>query len=526
MNNLKIKIEKKSNNTTVKIQCYITLILLNLEINEIVKTFKEEFRKVAVICIEKFLKELDNQLKKELKEHSIIRFYNRTILTSLGKVSIRCRQTLEGVRYSIPLLKCIGIKDKRRLIEECLELDIKNCLFTSFRKALVIGGMNYSLSTLWKEFQRSGSNFRYKIQEILKYYESGTKVSEVLNKYFAIVMIDGIWVKEQPKRRKKGGNNKRKRVKKREVKCARLVIGIEDSSGKMHWNKPLVYSSFENSKTFIKNCSNFFNVTAKLHRIPNVLVLSDGAPLGKNFAKKYPETAYWQLDWWHLWKKVRLGCSIMEDLYDHIWDLLNRGHLDKATKKLENILEQAIIYKELLTDKVGEIENFQKFNKLKKTNLKWWDRKIKTLKGLVSYLKNQKDGIYGVGGLLGRVDAKYWMWGSGPVERLQAVMIGYRMKGQGRMWSTSGGSNMLSQLSWYWNGSEVEEYLQEIFNIAQLWVNDELYSISQKKKKKKSNIMTFPKQGRFPTLNTGKNQSDLHTLFTGIQNNNTLDLVA
>jgi hypothetical protein len=527
MININLKLHKQSNETHVKIQCYISFILLSLEINEIIKKIKEEFREVALKCIEEFLKELDNIIvKEELKEHEIIRFYNRSLLTSLGEVVFRCRQTLNGITYSIPLLDYIGIKDKRRITGECIGEGVKSCLFTTFRKALVIGGMSYCLSTLWKEFQVSGINLRYRYQEIVKYYEAGKEDSEILRNYFAIVMVDGIWIKLQPEKKEKGKSYKKKRVKKKEVKCARLVIGVKDNSGQMHWNEPIVYSSFDRSKKFIKDCSKFFNIVAQLDKIPNILVISDGASMGKNFAKAYPETAHWQLDWWHLWKKVRQGCSIMEGLYEHIWDLLNGGALDEAIKDLENISQQATTYKELLTDKVREIKDFQKFNNLKRTNSNWWNRKIQFLQDLISYLKNQKDGIYGVKGLLGKVDAKYWLWGSGPVERLQAVMIAHRMKGHGKMWSNTGGENMISQLSYFWNGTELQDYMEEIFNIAQLWNNDELYCNSQKKSQHRSNIIYFPAQGRFPLLNTGKNQSDLHTLFTNIQHTKPLDLAA
>lgn len=527
MININLKLQKQSDTTHVIIQCYISLNLLSLEINEIVKTFKEEFQKAAVKCIEEFLKELDNIIvKEELKEHEIIRFYNRTLLTSIGEVLCRCRQTLKGVRYKIPLLEYLGIKDKKRIIEECIGEGVKSCLFTTFRKALVIGGMNYCLSSLWKEFQRSGSNQRYKLQEIVKYYEAGKEDIGILRNYFAIVMLDGIWLKLQPQKKENGKSYKKQRVKKKEVKCARVVIGIEDKCGKMHWNEPIVYSSFDRSKKFIKNCSKFFNIAVQLDKIPNILVLSDGASMGKNFAKEYPHTAHWQLDWWHLWKKVRQGCSIMEGLYEHIWDLLNGGALDEAIKELENISQQAITYKELLNDKVREIKDFQKFNKLKRTNSNWWNRKIQFLQDLISYLKNQKDGIYGVKGLLGKVDAKYWLWGSGPVERLQAVMIAHRMKGHGKMWSTQGGENMIVQLSCYWNGSELQENMEEIFNLAQLWNNDEFYYNSEKKNQNKGNIIQFPKQGRFPILNTGKNQSALHELLANIQHTKPLVLAA
>ena len=82
--NLSLKKNSNKDKVNVKIQCYICFVLLNLEINEIIKTFKEEFRKAAVSAIEQFLSELDNVIIEELGEHKKIRFFNRTIITSLG----------------------------------------------------------------------------------------------------------------------------------------------------------------------------------------------------------------------------------------------------------------------------------------------------------------------------------------------------------------------------------------------------------------------------------------------------------
>lgn len=80
----------------------------------------------------------------------------------------------------------------------------------------------------------------------------------------------------------------------------------------------------------------------------------------------------------------------------------------------------------------------------------------KDLEDLIKYLKNNRDGIYGVSAFIGKIPGEYLPFGTGPVERLQAVMIAYRMKDQGKHWSVNGASNLVALLSREWNGEDVE----------------------------------------------------------------------
>ena len=99
----------------------------------------------------------------------------------------------------------------------------------------------------------------------------------------------------------------------------------------------------------------------------------------------------------------------------------------------------------------------------------WSSRKLKELNALITYLDNNKDGIYGVKAYQGKIPGEYLPFSSGPVERLQAVMIAYRMKGQGKHWGMEGAENLAWLLGREWNGKSLEERLDSLHMGLEEW---------------------------------------------------------
>ena len=189
--------------------------------------------------------------------------------------------------------------------------------------------------------------------------------------------------------------------------------------------------------------------------------------MGRRFCEFYPGKAVWQLDWWHLWDRVHNGCRFEPDLEKKIWDLLNAEKLDEAIAILS-------AYSEVMTSmeaKVREISKSLCDDSALKVNpsIFWSSRKLKELNALITYLDNNRDGIYGVKAYQGKIPGEYLPFGSGPVERLQAVMIAYRMKGQGKHWGMEGAENLAWLLGREWNGKSLEETLDSLHMGLEEW---------------------------------------------------------
>lgn len=254
-----------------------------------------------------------------------------------------------------------------------------------------------------------------------------------------------------------------RRSKSREAKVARLVLLVPKEDGTWETIGPYVYSDCVSAERFMKDCAIFFNAVAGLHRVDRILVMSDGCSWGRSLCRHYPGKAFWQLDWWHLWRAVKKGCRVQEGLYDQVWDLLNAEKLDGALSLLKKTAEKVEQYLALCRQKLDEVQQDQELVPLRRSAEKRLKKNVKHLHALVTYLDNNRDGVYGVKNA--PEAAGGWIWGTGPVERLQGVMVGYRMKKQGRTWSEAGADNMLAALMELWNrplsGPELARLLEE-----------------------------------------------------------------
>lgn len=492
----------------VKVSHETEIILQNFSITSIVAVIKEVFMKGALETVRQILEGLDALLMKEAGQNfGVTKKEKRTLKTSIGKLNFYCRYGYEKGKHRVPLLEFIGVKKYQRMTDDGKELGNLASLFTSFRKALRIAGFCCSLATLWKNVQKSGKVYRKRVDDVLYYYSEGEPCYSAHPKDFAVVMMDEIWLRRREKR------------KFLMVKTARLVVARYKEES-YHFEPLRVFASgVLSQEAFVKKASRFFDAVSGLNAIQHIMVLTDGCSMGKNFCELYPGRAVWQLDWWHLWNYVHNACKFEKDFEQEIWGLLMVEKRDEA-----------LVLLQLYLDVMKEIENkLKEFEKqitangkpLVKPKIFWNARQREHIEKLISYLKKNRDGIYGVKAFQGKVPAEYLAFGSGPVERLQAVMIAYRMKKQGKHWTVEGAENLVTLLTKEWNGEEVEAVLQQALGELDEWERSCLKDALEvpdeeeipKKKKCHSRPFCVEPRSTLTILQRGKVESFYHPLY-------------
>ena len=162
-----------------------------------------------------------------------------------------------------------------------------------------------------------------------------------------------------------------------------------------------------------------------LSKARNVLVLGDGDPWIKNIAQGPYFMATYQLDWRHLIVKTHQTFSHQPKLVSELTDCLYSG-------RGEEMLSTVKLAKLLCED----------------------EEKRQKIADLVTYIENNRDGLYGSRSLRDSVEAKGVLVGStGAMEKNIGVVIGRRFKKQGMSWTIEGANNLLKlRTLWYNDG--------------------------------------------------------------------------
>jgi len=220
---------------------------------------------------------------------------------------------------------------------------------------------------------------------------------------------------------------------------------------------------------FLRKAQKFFNATSSLAKVSKIMVLTDGCDMGRKFCARYPAgQAVWQLDWWHLFNSIHKGCKFDKDLEKEVCELVRVEKIDEALAILQAYCE-AMKYMEKELEKTIINEVNRNTPGLVTPKAFWSTRQRDLLEKCKTYLTNNKDGIYGVRAYVNDIPAEYLAFGTGPVERLQAVMIAYRMKKQGKHWSVNGADNLIQLLSKEWNGEDLERIIEESIEGLSEW---------------------------------------------------------
>ena len=458
--NITVKTTKHANELRLNISIQTEIALKGYLLSDIVLTLKKEIFEIILKVIALILENIDDIILKEKpKKVRICKILDRTIKTFFGDVHFCCRQAKVEKQYSIPLLELIGLKKFERVTENALELPMNACTKTSYRKAAELSDSNISITSLWRYLQKRSEKYIKSIDDALFCFQEGDYSAKASDKDFAVVMIDEIWVR---------GIKKKKWVK---IKTARLRVTRHKFDDTYDCEPVCVYAGIASQEAFLKKAASFFNAQKGLNNIKNIIVITDGCPMGREFCKFYPEKAKWQLDWWHLWDKVNAGCSIEKGLNSKIWDLLNVEQPNQALELLKSYLQKADSLKEKMQEfcKTMEVNDFDKSNVSIEFKAFYSKHKLQKLQNLITYIQNNIKGIYAVKSFVKKIPAEYLFFGSGPVERLQAVMIAYRMKKQGKHWSKNGANNMVALLVKEWNGDSAQQIIDTLLSDLKEW---------------------------------------------------------
>jgi hypothetical protein len=167
-----------------------------------------------------------------------------------------------------------------------------------------------------------------------------------------------------------------------------------------------------------------------LSKARNLLVLGDGDPWIRNIAQGPYFMATYQLDWRHLMVKIHQVFSDHPKLVSELIDYLYSGQGEKmlTTVKLARLL----------------CENGEKRQKIAE---------------LVTYIENNRDGLYGSRSLRDKVEAKkVLVCSTGAMEKNIDTIIGRRFKRHGMSWITVGVNNLLKLRTLLYNNSHWEAF--------------------------------------------------------------------
>ena len=456
MKSLTCEFIKESSTLRVKISLEKEIFLHSLLLPVIIGELKKALDEAACEILQRIFHAIDEMWLRERDKNIRIckTVKDRTIKTVFGSVSFHYRQARKGGTYLCPLLETLGIGKYQRLTDDFIDLMKRSALYTSYRKALKIGGTLCALSTLWSAVQKEGASYRKKRDDAVYYYLDGASLHPFSPKDFAVVMIDEIWL-----RRKSTGSSEKKKREYLKVKVARLSVARK--KGDLYGGEPLriMATARGDQKHFLLKAQKFFNATAGLHQVPRIMVVTDGCPMGKSFCALYPGKAIWQLDWWHLFNRIHKGCAFEKDLEKEVCGLVRVEKFDAALGLLYAYREAMKCMEKKLEETIEDAH--RNTPSLITPKIFWSTRQRVLLEQCITYLENNREGIYGVKAYAGELPAEYLAFGTGPLERLQAVMIAYRMKKQGKHWSIDGADNLIQLLSREWNGEALEQVLDE-----------------------------------------------------------------
>jgi hypothetical protein len=486
---------------------------------EVIRKFFRIFREIFLECVGKFFTRLDDILvRREGKKgnrrdtgtpgRQIRRFYEEGLKTPWGEIRYKCREVKENGTHSIPLRAILGLGPRKQVVEELFDEALELCLFTSFEKAGHMCGNAVSVGKLWGMLQEKGRRILRGIEEAIKYYRAGGGGEVPPAGEIACVMADEIWIRE------KRSADERKKVNKKEGKTgkrARKWLKVKTALAKVKnpgepgWRNKTVYASCGSAASFTECAAEYFNGTLGLDGIVNKFCITDGDPFGKKFSSRIG--ALWLLDFWHLWDHLKVLRVFGKDIRAQVWGLLNVERVDEAFALVRAFLEEIKIHLALREkDEAVTDREFTYMNHIRGGEKSWWERRLKEIERLLSYLSNQRKGIDDYRKLLAYLPAGDIVFGNGPVERTQGTMIAYRMKGQGKTWSKSGAENMIVSQMALCNGNDAEKRIAYLRAQAHKWEIADALPMSSDIEEKVKRKQTWRTAG-FPAYHNGKRNS-------------------
>lgn len=455
-----------NNKIITKIRTFVEIEITeeDLEINKLDSKIYKISHSAGREIFSKSLEAIEGYLLKEKRDkkikpiHSHKKGYLETLLGpvrySYAKVEDKSKK--KGRYYSI-LKKALGIKGT--ITDGVKVRGIINASNVSYRKAAAALENQISHTSIRNSALKLGEELRKKEKEHIE--EEGKKnlnKTEKGENIQAFLEADGIVIPMQ------GGKNK-----KSEVKVAICYSGREDrykegESGQKKIKGKVVYGDICKSEEFIEKASSFFNYFSGLMSVLYIVILGDGASWIKKFLELYNWGAY-QLDRFHLLRKLRSHFSRKKDEYEEIKTLIEENRIDKVIAKINEkgaSLEEKILAleaKSILEERLEEKKSYKK-------RISFYRKRLKKARDLLTYIENNSDGINGIDKYKDLFKEEDLVIGSGGIENEVKNTIARRMKGQGKCWKTRGARAMVKILTSLANGWYTEDDYLRIFSTS------------------------------------------------------------
>ena len=369
-------------------------------------TLEETVSKLALIIMEKFIKELEEELfRTKPKDLEVVGFRKKNIATKLGEIKIKRRlykKKNSKNDYIFLLDDKLNIRKGRRVSGEYLKLLVSLSSMLSFRQVEEVieeaGFPSLSHATIHKEVREFGERESKRIEyEREKVFTEGKlQVGGKKEKDLLFIEADGIMVSSQEDKERmeikvgvvhEGWNYETPAKSRRRLKNPKVVMGMYKDADSF-WEE------------FSSEISKEYDLTNT-----QVVLNGDGASWIQETAKDYFPGLIVQLDRFHIKKDVsrHFGYEIAEGLYK----VLQEGEVQAFLDTLESLIWEA---------KTKEKQKQQ--HKLVKHYQKYKEHLLDYRYRLPEKLK-QKKKLYGMGVVEGYVDKN----------------IARRMKNQGMSWS-------------------------------------------------------------------------------------------
>jgi hypothetical protein len=399
-------------------------------------TLEETVSKLALIIMEKFIKELEEELfRTKPKDLEVVGFRKKNIATKLGEIKIKRRlykKKNSKNDYIFLLDDKLNIRKGRRVSGEYLKLLVSLSSMLSFRQVEEVieeaGFPSLSHATIHKEVREFGERESKRIEyEREKVFTEGKlQVGGKKEKDLLFIEADGIMVSSQEDKERmeikvgvvhEGWNYETPAKSRRRLKNPKVVMGMYKDADSF-WEE------------FSSEISKEYDLTNT-----QVVLNGDGASWIQETAKDYFPGLIVQLDRFHIKKDVsrHFGYEIAEGLYK----VLQEGEVQAFLDTLESLIWEA---------KTKEKQKQQ--HKLVKHYQKYKEHLLDYRYRLPEKLK-QKKKLYGMGVVEGYVDKN----------------IARRMKNQGMSWSKKGAEAMAKILMLKHNKKLKERLNDEYYKI-------------------------------------------------------------
>jgi hypothetical protein len=370
------------------------------EVNRFEQELQKRHREAMQKEMQAYLEDLDNRASQEVLLRGGYESkgkVQRTILTSMGKITIRvrCYRNKRGYRL-YPLRDICGIgSETGQARKRCVRLVIERSYGWSAGVLQEEFGMEISRMRLWKIAQQEGKKAQQRLEQQRKkqYDQAQTGVEPM-----ATVEIDGTLLASRERGVRDIYGRRRMEVKLGVMFRGRASVG----RGKRRKTlKRSVYAQVTDVESFGEQWYTHCRQSG-LGSQERVHVIADGASWIRTVREGHFPNSSYTLDLYHLKRKARE--ALLDHQAERFCALIRTGLTTSALEYLRSLRPSDDRHRELL-------------------------RQFRV------YVEQNRDGLRYRPGQI---------WGSGVVEKLVDIVVGKRMKRQGMSWSLNGANNLLA----------------------------------------------------------------------------------